>query len=177
MASIYNKYCERGGRPVFTPEDSAPFFSVLSELTSVAKSTDYMRDMRINALLSELMVCIMSESWHPEDKALPNKRASVLDVKTYIDEHYNEQIVLDELASRSYISKYYLTHSFKDQFGMTINSYLQSVRITHAKQLLRFSDKTLEQISVEIGINDPAYFSRLFKNIEGVSPSVYREQW
>ncbi len=177
MASVYNKYCERGGRPVFTPEDSAPFFSVLSDLISVAKSSDYMRDMRINALLSELMVCIMSESWHPEDKALPNKKSSVLDVKQYLDENYANKITLEELCTRFYISKYYLTHSFKEQFGLSIISYLLSVRITHAKQLLRFSSKTVEEIGYEVGISAPAYFSRVFKEVEGVSPSVYREQW
>lgn len=177
MASIYNKYCERGGRPVFRPEDSAPFFSVLSGLVSVAKSSDYMRDMRINALLSELMVCIMSESWHPEDKALPNRKSSVLDVKQYLDDNYASRITLEELCSRFYISKYYLTHSFKEQFGLSITAYLQSVRITHAKQLLRFSHKTVEEIGYETGIGAPAYFSRVFKEVEGVSPSVYREQW
>lgn len=177
MASVYSKYCERGGRPVFTPEDSAPFFSVLTDLISMAKSSDYMRDMRINALLSELMVCIMSESWHPEDKVLPNKKSSVLDVKKYLDENYASRITLEELCSRFYISKYYLTHSFKEQFGLSITSYLLSVRITHAKQLLRFSNKTVEEIGYETGIGAPAYFSRVFKEVEGVSPSVYREQW
>ena len=38
-------------------------------------------------------------------------------------------------------------------------------------------DKTIEDIAEDIGISDPAYFSRLFKNIEGVAPSTYREQW
>jgi len=43
--------------------------------------------------------------------------------------------------------------------------------------MLRFSDKTAEEIGYEVGIGAPAYFSRVFKEIEGVSPSVYREQW
>lgn len=177
IQSIYNKYCERGGRPVFTPEDSAPFFDVLSELLCVVKGSDYLRDMRINEQLSSLLTLIMAESWHPEDKALPSKKASVLGVKKYLDENYDSKINLDELCSRFYISKYYLTHSFKDQFGLSITSYLLSVRITHAKQLLRFSNKTIEDIGYETGIGTPAYFSRVFKDIEGVSPSQYREQW
>ena len=177
MQSIYNKYCERGGRPVFTPEDSAPFFDVLSELLRVAKGSDYMRDMLINEQLSILIRLIMAESWHPEDKALPSKRASVLEVKRYLDENFSERIVLDDLCNQFYISKYYLTHSFKDQFGMSITNYLLSVRITKAKQLLRFSNKTVEEIGYETGIGAPTYFSRVFKDVEGVSPSQYREQW
>jgi YesN/AraC family two-component response regulator len=60
---------------------------------------------------------------------------------------------------------------------MTITSYLLSVRITHAKQLLRFTNKSVEEIGYEVGIGAPHYFSRVFKEVEGVSPTVYREQW
>ena len=136
-----------------------------------------MRDMLINEQLSTLIRLLMAESWHPEDKALPSKRVSVLEVKKYLDENYASDLTLDSLASQFYISKHYLSHSFKDQFGMTINNYLLSVRITHAKQLLRFSSKTVEDIGYEVGIGAPAYFCRVFKEVEGVSPSIYREQW
>ncbi len=177
VASIYNKYCERGGRPSFEPSDTRPFADVLGDLISLSKSSEHMRDMLINEKLSTLLRLIMAESWHPEDKALPVKKASVLDVKTYLDENYESKISLDSLCAKFFISKHYLTHSFKEQFGMTITSYLLSVRITHAKQLLRFTNKSVEEIGYEVGIGAPHYFSRVFKVVEGVSPTVYREQW
>lgn len=177
VASIYNKYCERGGRPSFEPSDTRPFADVLGDLISLSKSSEHMRDMLINEKLSTLLRLIMAESWHPEDKALPVKKASVLEVKTYLDENYESKISLDSLCAKFFISKHYLTHSFKEQFGMTITSYLLSVRITHAKQLLRFTNKSVEEIGYEVGIGAPHYFSRVFKEVEGVSPTVYREQW
>ena len=177
VASIYNKYCERGGRPSFEPSDTRPFADVLGDLISLSKSSEHMRDMLINEKLSTLLRLIMAESWHPEDKALPVKKASVLEVKTYLDENYESKISLDSLCAKFYISKHYLTHSFKEQFGMTITSYLLAVRITHAKQLLRFTNKSVEEIGYEVGIGAPHYFSRVFKEVEGVSPTVYREQW
>lgn len=177
VASIYNKYCERGGRPSFEPSDTRPFADVLGDLISLSKSSEHMRDMLINEKLSTLLRLIMAESWHPEDKALPVKKASVLVVKTYLDENYESKISLDSLCAKFFISKHYLTHSFKEQFGMTITSYLLSVRITHAKQLLRFTNKSVEEIGYEVGIGAPHYFSRVFKEVEGVSPTVYREQW
>ena len=177
VASIYNKYCERGGRPSFEPSDTMPFADVLGDLISLSKSSEHMRDMLINEKLSTLLRLIMAESWHPEDKALPVKKASVLEVKTYLDENYESKISLDSLCAKFFISKHYLTHSFKEQFGMTITSYLLSVRITHAKQLLRFTNKSVEEIGYEVGIGAPHYFSRVFKEVEGVSPTVYREQW
>lgn len=177
MASIYNKYCERGGRPVFTPEDSAPFFDIWDELTKVAGSADYMRDMLINQHLSTLLTLIMSESWHPEDATTAKKKASVADVKEFLDQNYGSKITLDGLATHFYINKYYLTKVFKEQYGQSITAYLLNVRITKAKRLLRFSEKSVEEIGFEVGLGAPHYFSQTFKSVEGVPPSVYRKQW
>lgn len=177
MGSVYNKYCERGGRPVFTPEDSAPFFAVWESLFSTADSADYMRDMKINSSLSELLVLIMAESWHPEDATNAKKKASVADVKEYLDREYSSKITLDGLAAHFYINKYYLTKVFKEQYGQSITAYLLNIRITKAKQLLRFSEKSVEEIGIEVGLGAAHYFSQTFKSVEGVPPSVYRKQW
>ena len=177
MGSIYNKYCERGGRPVFAPEDFAPFFDVFNQIFSTAGSADYMRDMKINAALSDLLVLIMAESWHPEDATTAKKKASMADVKEFLDSHYPNKITLDSLADQFYINKYYLTKVFKEQYGQSITAYLLNVRITKAKQLLRFSNKSIEEIGLEVGLGAPHYFSQTFKSVEGVPPSIYRKQW
>ena len=177
LSSIYDKYCERGGRSVFTPADNTLFATTLEDLMATAKSSDYMRDMMINEQLSKLLTMIMSYSWHPEERTSAPKRASVSDVKEYLDVHYAERVTLDDLSTMFFIDKYYLAKTFKNQFGLSITTYLQNLRITKAKQLLRFSDKTIETIGYEVGLGNPAYFSRVFKNVEGVSPKIYREQW
>ena len=147
------------------------------QLMDVARSSDYMRDMRINQHLAAMLTLLMSESWHPEAQKASPKKASVLDVKEWIDGHYAENITLDMLAEKFFINKYYLSKMFKNQFGQTVSSYIQTVRITHAKQLLRFSDLTLEEIGEAVGITPARYLSEVFKSLEGVSPSVYRKQW
>ena len=177
MGNIYDKYKERGGRPVFTPNNSAPFFSVWEELMKVACSGDYMRDMLINQQLSALLTRLMEHSWHPEDQIAAKKKQSVLSIKEYVDQNYNLKITLDGLASQFYINKYYLSKTFKEQFGQSLSSYILSVRITKAKQLLRFSDKSVETIGYECGLGAPHYFSQTFRSVEGVPPSKYREQW
>ena len=177
VPSIYNKYCERGGRLVFTPEDSAPFFDVFKQIFSTASSADYMRDMKINSALSELLVLLMGESWHPEDATTAKKKASVTDVKEYLDRNFAKKITLDGLAAHFYINKYYLTKVFKEQYGQSITAYLLNIRITKAKQLLRFSEKSVEEIGMEVGLVAPHYFSQTFKSVEGVPPSMYRKQW
>ena len=174
---IYEKYVERGGRPVFTPASTTSFLNTWEKLYEVAGSSDYIRDMRINTHLNALLELVMNESWDESRTAKIGKRQSLEAVKEYLDTHYQDHITLDQLSTDFFISKYYLVHTFKEQYGVSIQSYLQSVRITHAKQMLRFSDKSIEEIGLEIGIGELNYFSRVFKEVEGVPPSVYREQW
>ena len=177
LPSIYNKYCERGGRPVFTPDDSAPFFGIWDEMMEVAGSADYMRDMLMNQHLSVLLTLVMRESWHPEDATTAKKRASVTDVKEFLEREYGSKITLDGLAEKFYINKYYLTKVFKEQYGQSITACLLNIRITKAKQLLRFSEKSVEEIGFEVGLGSPHYFSQTFKSVEGMPPSAYRKQW
>ena len=66
---------------------------------------------------------------------------------------------------------------FKEQFGITLLSYLDQVRITHAKQLLRFSELTVEEVGRKVGIEEGAYFNRVFKKVEGITPGEYRRMW
>lgn len=177
LSFVYEKYVERGGRPVFSPSSAAPFLSTLDSLYKLASGSDYIRDMRINEELNQLCTLLMEQSWHPEEATTAPKKLSVVEVKEYLEQHYAEKISLDELSKQFFINKYYLTRVFKEQFGQSITAYLTSLRITHAKQLLRFSDKSVEEIGLECGLGQLHYFSRVFKETEGVAPSVYRAQW
>ena len=178
LPSVYGKYAERGGRPAFTPQDTEPFTSLLEDLYDLASGNDYIRDMKINEKLNSLLTCLMSESWHPEHAGSSvYKRSSVSSVKEYLDLHYAEKITLDQLSREFYINKFYLTRVFKEQYGMPVNTYLRNLRITHAKQLLRFTDQSIEEIGIQCGMPQLHYFSRVFKEVEGISPSTYRNQW
>lgn len=178
MNGIYEKYLERGGTPVFVPKNMAPFSHLLTELLNIAGSKNHIRDMMINEKINSLLTLIMEESWHPENSNRTGiKKQSLENIKEYLEEHYKEKISLDHLADQFYINKYYLSRIFKEQFGTTILSYLDQVRITHAKQLLRFSDLTVEQVGREVGIDESAYFNRVFRKVEGISPGKYRKMW
>lgn len=178
LSSVYEKYVERGGKPVFTPEDTEPFKTVLDKLYEIAGSGDYIRDMEINEELNRLCTLLMAESWHPEEGGSRiTKKQSVVPVKEYLEQHYAEKISLEQLSQEFFINKYYLTRVFKEQFGYSITAFLLNVRITHAKQMLRFTDKSVDEIGQECGFGQLHYFSRVFKSVEGVAPSVYRSQW
>ena len=177
LPAIYEKYKERGGSTVFHPDSLTSFTTILTSLYTLASSSDYIRDMRINESLSALLTLLMEQSWHPESKTVSRKRLELVEIKNYLDEHYTEKIVLDDLSEKYYINKYYLTKIFKETYGSTINGYIIAKRITRAKQLLRFTDMTVDEIGGSVGMGDANYFSRTFRKVEGISPREYRKQW
>ena len=178
MGAIYKKYQERGGQPSFHAEDAAAYTTSLETLYTLAGSDNYVRDMQICEKLMALLTLLMQESWHPDTaRTTAGKRQNLQEIKDYLDTHFAEKITLDALAERFYINKFYLTRVFKEQFGQTVTNYLVQLRITQAKRLLRFSDKNVEAIAQECGLNDANYFSRLFKKVEGTTPGEYRRQW
>ena len=178
MQDIYQKYQERGGRPVFRPENITAFIELHETLFNLASSDDYIRDMRINSGLNELLVLLMNESWHQAERSdMALKKQNLDPIRDYLDTHYTEKISLDVLANQFFISKFYLTRVFKEQYGVSINTYVQNLRITKAKQMLRFTDKRLEDIGYQCGLGAPHYFSRIFKKVEGITPSEFREKW
>lgn len=181
MNSIYRKYSERGGRPVFRTQQLDKYHTVLTELHSIAGSADHVRDMRIHEKLSSLLVLLMEDAWDSNISAVSISRTEthsvdIQAVKEYLDLYYMKRITLDDLSELFYINKYYLLKLFKERYGVTINVYLNQMRITYVKQQLRFTDKTVEMLSSELQV-EASYLSRLFKKVEGVSPTQYRRLW
>ena len=177
MPAIYAKYCERGGLPVIRGADVSQYAAILTDIYTLASSSDYIRDMRINGKLNDLLTLLMESSWHREAHTNAPKKMEISRVKSFLDEHYKEKLSLESVASHFFIDKHYLARLFKEQYGVTLVTYLQQVRITHAKRMLRFTDKSIEEIGLECGIGELNYFSRVFKKLEGVSPSEFRRVW
>lgn len=157
--------------------DVSQYAALLTDIYTLASSSDYIRDMRINGKLNDLLTLLMESSWHREAHTNAPKKMEISCVKFFLDEHYKEKLSLESVASHFFIDKHYLARLFKEQYGVTLVTYLQQVRITHAKRMLRFTDKSIEEIGLECGIGELNYFSRVFKKLEGVSPSEFRRVW
>lgn len=176
VSNIYLKYLERNGRNIFKTRVFQRYTNQIDRIFNIANSNEYLKDMIIYSELVDTLNMIMSETIYPKPNT--NKIKYDIDsIKTYIDNNLSNEISLDTLSSLFFINKYYLTRVFKDKYGITINNYISEKRITRSKELLRFTDDNIERISNSCGINDPNYFSRLFKKIEGITPKEYRKMW
>lgn len=84
---------------MFHPDNTISFSTLHSSLFSLASADDYIRYMRINSGLNELLVLLMNESWYPAEKASASlKKQKLGPIRDYLDVHYTEKISLDALA-------------------------------------------------------------------------------
>ena len=95
--------------------------------------------------------------------------------KKYIDQHFREDISLDDLSGMYDISPFYFSKVFKTQTGVTFTDYITGVRVARARELLEGTNKSMKEICSEVGYSDPNYFSRIFKKNTGVTPTEYKE--
>jgi len=94
----------------------------------------------------------------------------------YIESHYSEKITIEQLSHLCYLSPNYLSRIFREETGTTLNVYLNNIRISKAKALLRHGNLRLIDIASTVGFEDPSYFTKVFKRITGVTPFHYRAQ-
>lgn len=93
----------------------------------------------------------------------------------YMNEHYDREISLGELAGLCHISPQHFCRVFRQETGMRPMEYLTQKRLLEAKVLLCQTNKSIAEISRQTGYEDPAYFGTVFKKHEGVSPGQYRK--
>ncbi|WP_026342102.1 response regulator transcription factor [Paenibacillus fonticola] len=106
---------------------------------------------------------------------VPKKKDIIAEVKEYVSQHYSDPITLAELASRFFISPYYLSQLFKQKTGDTYINFLGQVRIGKAKELLERTDLKVYEICERVGYLDTQHFARLFEKLTGQRPSEYRK--
>lgn len=97
-------------------------------------------------------------------------------VKRYIDQHFKEQLTLDLLAKEGHINKYYLSHIFRQEYGVPPMNYMIAKRVEESKYLLAETDLSLSQIAHLLGFSSLSYFSQVFRRLESISPKDYRQK-
>jgi len=98
----------------------------------------------------------------------------VLSAQKFIAENYMKSISLSDIASHLHVNASYLSRLYKRKIGITVTDELSRMRIEKAKKLLTETDFLTYEIANKIGINDPVYFSQLFRKHTGVNPKEYR---
>jgi AraC-like DNA-binding protein len=142
-------------------------------LSLINKATPVELESLFLMVLTKLI--IQHAEIHPTIHAPKKEHRAVQQACQYIHNHTPEGITLTELAEYVGLSRYYLLRVFREEIGMPPHAYLESVRISKAKQLLE-QGLSLTQVAIELGFSDQSHFTNCFKRFIGVTPGQYAQE-
>jgi len=135
-------------------------------------------DAGLLAMSSELLRLLSHLKLHqghtmPQRQRVENR---VMNTIAFMEKHVDLPLKLGDLATHSGQSIPYYSKLFKERTNQSPMNYFIQIKIRKACELLDHTDYTIRQISESLGYDDPYYFSRLFKKVQGMSPSNYRKR-
>ncbi|NNV06148.1 AraC family transcriptional regulator [Geobacillus sp. C56-T2] len=143
---------------------------LLSQIVEPNVDRDIDRPLRQLLLFVEFLWLLQKQ-----ELSVPNASEQVSAAAVaYIEKHFHEPVTLEGLARELRFHPDYVTRCMQKTMGMGFSRYLAYYRLSKAKQWLAETNETIEAIAKRVGIDDSAYFSRLFKKMEGMTPTEYR---
>jgi AraC-like DNA-binding protein len=125
------------------------------------------------------VICFLGRSWekqHRRDRKIHDGKRDLLACAIkYIEENLDSELIIDEIASKAYLNPTCFRKKFRELTGMSPVDYINRLRISKARSLLKENIKSISDVASSVGINDPNYFARLFKSLENISPSRYKK--
>ncbi len=175
LSHLYHHYNEMGFSFLFHPSDTSAILGTLSALYHTHENKNALTEISANKYLTDIITFSFTENKETQETfSLQNKLHII---REYLTTNFNQKISLDSLSSMFYVSKYHLSREYKRYFGITLMNDLNNMRISNAKSLLRFSNDSVESIAEQCGFSDSAYFIKVFKNTENMTPYSYRQKW
>lgn len=105
-----------------------------------------------------------------------NMKQKVYELKFFIDNNFDKDIRLTDIANKLYVSDQYLSRSFSNEIGMPMNEYLIRKRLEKVRKDLLETEKSITNIAFSAGFSNINSFNRLFKKYQGVTPSDFRKE-
>lgn len=157
--------------------DNQKISAVFENLIKHQKS-DCIENILMQKICLLELLNILIYSLNISKKQILNDNSFCKKVNQYIENHFMERISIKDLAAYTHFQESYFSELFQKFFYQTPNKYINNYRLSYSASLLIGDNKlTVSQISIQSGFNDPRYFSRVFKNKYGMTPSQYRYYW
>lgn len=150
---------------------------LVQQLLREQDSEEFGADINCLSILAQLMVLVnriaLRAGQGPENRE--NTDSTVYRILTYINEHYNEDLNLDFLANKFFISKYHLSREFGRVVGTSVHRYILQKRLIMARQMIA-AGKPTSEVYQHCGFGDYSNFYRAFKKEYQISPREYLEE-
>lgn len=130
--------------------------------------------LHLAALISSTIIELGIYHVVPQQKETWSYQKGVSEVAAYMNQHFQDNLSIDQLASMCGLTKNYFISAFKRSMGETPYSYLSKLRISKAKILLETTDLSIQEVAAECGFQKANTLTTLFKNNTTMTPSQYR---
>lgn len=126
-------------------------------------------------------LCVLGRIWKMKFSSRFNlycsRRNMLAEAIAFIEQNIKENIKIESVASKSYLSPNYFRRIFKEITGLTPIEYINSLRISKARQLLEKGKSSITEVGEAVGIPDSNYFAKIFKSATNMSPSEYKKKF
>ncbi|MFD2114968.1 helix-turn-helix domain-containing protein [Paenibacillus yanchengensis] len=126
----------------------------------------------ITGQLIQLVALMQRYETHRKQEEIPNDRLD--EAIQYINEHFSQNIKVQAVAERTFMSPSHFQRRFKKITGVTFVNYLQNIRIQRCCELLKTTQISIQQVANQVGYQDMKFFHALFRKKIGVTPRQYR---
>lgn len=127
------------------------------------------------SIVSTVKSIVLSELKTTGDDVSGRFKTITLRLRKLLDVHLKDEKRPSSYASMLNISEVYLNEAVKETTGLSVGAYIRKLMIVRAKRLLAYTSQSTKEIAFSLGYDDYAYFSKVFKKSEGMSPSEYRK--
>lgn len=162
------------------PEENEEIKYILTEmLTEQEKRLEGFELIQKSNLIKFL--CVLGRLWKKQfinGMTLFKSRRNILaEAIEYVEQNMKEDIRIEKLASKVYMSPNHFRKLFKETTGIAPIEYINSLRISKARKLLESNRFTVTEVGEAVGVSDLNYFSKIFKANTGITPSEYRRKF
>lgn len=163
----------------YDPEIAKDIFELKSYIDGLNYNSLYINEKMANILegIYKLNCKVLKET-DSVNAGKPSTRIEtyrrITRAKDYIDSNFMDEVSLETLGKVASMNQFHFLRKFKQYYKKTPHRYLTEVRLTEARSLLKKKKNSVTEVCLEVGFEDPASFSKLFKKNFGVSPVDYR---
>ncbi|MDK2807801.1 MAG: hypothetical protein PWP24_535 [Clostridiales bacterium] len=167
----------------FSQEQKELLYKMLNEIFLYSKQSDFaqteLNELVVHAKFIDFLNTVLrfqDQSIYQNDENLSPAAQKIYEITSYIHAHFAEDLSLDTLAEKFFISPYYLSHQFKKVTNFTLSNYIQMTRSKYAQHLLLTTEDKITDIAATCGFTSFSQFNRVFQSINHLSPRDYRKK-
>lgn len=133
-------------------------------------------DAQVQALMTRILEKMKQRTRKEKTETATSPGDPFSRIPAYMEAHYNEEITLNDIAAYAFLNRTYVSELFPRKTGMSFTRYRNTLRIRHACEMIEKDSGSLTEIALAVGYDNLSRFSRVFRQIRGISPQQYRKE-